>query len=554
MLAGSVLAADASPVLDWQEVLFFEDGRSAVVSPSFFITPEGRFDADAEQAASLAVLESSRGHDFACAFPYRYRWLRATYRDRSVPVFDLADCAELAAFRQSFRHGKIRIAYATEQVDTPASAFGHVFLILGEDGTPWPLWDSIQFLAETSGADGSLSYAIRGLSGGFLGRYQRNALFQNVFQYNHQEQRDLYVADIPATPEQLEALQNRLFEMRKVLLPYYFMSRNCSSRLADLLIAAGLYPKERPKRFPSDVFSQYQALPGASLERLPSLYTRIFLLQKAQSRQEQEEFSEYLDGRRVPAELEHQRAVELAVLRGDYLFRRLKRAPDDYLETRQLRYTSSPLEPLLAPPVDEAFRRVGAGVMHVGHRQSLELGVRAGYKDFWDAAQVGDGRASLVVGDLRLQADATSGAMRVRQATILSAMNLQPLSSLSRQLSWKTSIGYASAFPFAERKVGLELGLGGALEYRQMIFAGFGDVGFEVGSGFYSGMSGLAAWRSGRSTIVGLAYRQRAGEAGTRAIWTLQAAKAVGPHELRFDLWDSTGGPAWRLSYIRAVR
>lgn len=554
LLPGSALAVMATPALDWQEVLFVENGRSAVVSPSFFITPEGQFNADAERAASLAALDGAHGRDFACAFPYRYEWLRATHRDRPVPAFDLADCTELATFRQSFRRGKIRIVYATEQVDTPASAFGHVFLILGDDETPLPLWDSVQFLAETSGTDGFLGYAIRGLNGGFLGRYQRSAFFQTVFQYNHREQRDLHVADIPATPEQFESLLLRLFEMRKVLLPYYFTSQNCSSRLADLLVAAGLYPKERPKRFPSDVFSHYQPAVGAGLARLPSLHTRILELQDRQTGAEQEEFSEYLGGRRAASALEHPRVAELAVLRGDYLFRRLRQAPDDYQETRQIRYSPSPLAPPASPPVDEAFRRVSAGVTRSTHENLLELGFRAGFKDFWDATRVGDGRSSLVLGDIRLQTQASSGATRVGQATLFSAMNLQPLSALSRRFSWKTSLGYGSGLWDGRGKAHGEVGLGLALEHRQLIGGFFMDAGVAAGAGGYSGVSSVVAWRPDNSALVGLEYRQHALGGESRAGWALRMAKVVQHHELKLELSDGHGARAWRLSYGRAFR
>ena len=554
LLSGSALALTAPPELDWQDVLLAENGRSAVVSPSFFVTPEGRFNAEAERVASLAVLDGARGRDFACAFPYRYEWLRATHRDRPVPAFDLGDCAELAAFRQSFRQGKVRIAYATEQVDTPASAFGHVFLILGDDETPLPLWESVQFLAETSGADAFLGYAIRGLNGGFLGRYQRSAVFQTVFQYNHREQRDLYVADIPATPEQLEWLLLRLFEMRKVLLPYYFTSQNCSSRLADLLVAAGLYPKERPKRFPSDVFSHYQPSSGAGLERWPSLHTRITELQGGLTSSGREAFSEYLDGRRAASALEHGRATELAVLRGDYFFRRLRQAPDDYQETRQLRYTQSLLAPPASPPVDEAFRRVSTGFSRSAHENWLELGFRAGFKDFWDAARAGDGRSSLVLGDIRLQTQASSGATRVDQATVFSAMNLQPLSALGRQLSWKTSLGYGGKLSDARRKAHGEIGLGLALEHRQLIFGLFLNAGVAAGAGAYSGVSSLAAWRPDNSTLLGLEYRQQALDGENRAGWALRVTKAVSHHALKFELSDSSGARGWRLGYTRAFR
>lgn len=554
LLSGPTLALTAPADLDWQDVLFADNGHSAVVSPFFFVTPEGRLNAEAERAASLAILDSARGRDFACAFPYRYEWLRATHRDRPVPAFDLGGCAELTAFRQGFRPGRIRIAYATEQVDTPASAFGHVFLIVGDDETPLPLWESVQFLAETTGSDGFLGYAIRGLNGGFLGRYQRSAFFQIVFQYNRREQRDLYIADIPATPEQLEWLLLRLFEMRKVLLPYYFTSQNCSSRLADLLVAAGLYPKGRPKRFPADVFGHYQPAWGAGLERLPSLHTRIRELHGRQTASEQEEFSEYLGGRRAASALQHPQVAELAVLRGDYLFRRLRQAPGDYQETRQIRYTPSPLAPPASPPVDEAFRRVSVGVARSAHENLLELGFRAGFKDFWDAGRVGDGRSSLVLGDVRLQTEASSGATRVGQATLFSAMNLQPLSAFNQRLSWKASSGYGSALWEGRRHAQGEIGLGGALEHRQLIAGFFMDAGIAAGAGGYFGVSGLAAWRPDDSTLMGLEYRRHALDGERRAGWALRLAKAIQHHELKLELSDASGARGGRLSYGRAFR
>ena len=69
------------------------------------------------------------------------------------------------------RFSKIgNIVLTSPYQQNPASALGHVFL-LQADSLPYPLWNTIEFVAETGDAN-KLSYITKGVYGGFAANYE----------------------------------------------------------------------------------------------------------------------------------------------------------------------------------------------------------------------------------------------------------------------------------------------------------------------------------------------------------------------------------------------
>lgn len=128
----------------------------------------------------------------------------------------------------------VYVAYAGPYSASPASAFGHVFLILANDSTPHALWDVINFAADTEGA-GPLGFFAHGIAGGFLGRFERLQLHEKVREYEQLDDRDVWLTELILTTEQREQLYQEIESVSGHLYPYTFFVHNCAYYLQLLL-------------------------------------------------------------------------------------------------------------------------------------------------------------------------------------------------------------------------------------------------------------------------------------------------------------------------------
>lgn len=132
-------------------------------------------------------------------------------------------------------HGSAYIAYAGPYASSPASAFGHLFLVMQRDSMEAiPLWDVVSFSAETNGA-GPLKYFSVGILGGFQGRYQLMAFHEKSREYESLDDRDLWLTKIDLTSHQRGLLERELAATAGRWYPYTFFERNCAYYIQQLL-------------------------------------------------------------------------------------------------------------------------------------------------------------------------------------------------------------------------------------------------------------------------------------------------------------------------------
>lgn len=219
----------------WDRLLHAENGVSRVQSTDFFISPNGRNNLEQERTEFLKILQSHEGQKLACQFPARYKWLAREFPE--TPVFNLNLCSELQDFHNGFQKKTFYIAYVSEYLDAPASAFGHVMLVFRDDQAPLDLADTVHFAATTN-REGALTYAIKGLSGGFEGYFIREPFFHKKKDYLLFEQRAIHLYKIDLSSDEIENMVFHLYELRKAKFQYYFIDENCAFQIAELLNVA----------------------------------------------------------------------------------------------------------------------------------------------------------------------------------------------------------------------------------------------------------------------------------------------------------------------------
>ncbi|HEU5076810.1 MAG TPA: DUF4105 domain-containing protein [Polyangiaceae bacterium] len=132
-------------------------------------------------------------------------------------------------------HGPVYLAYAGPYSSSPPSAFGHLFLIFGQDSTTaMPLWEVVSFAAETDSA-GALRYMTVGIFGGFQGTYERLKFHEKSRDYELLEDRDLWLTELLLSDAQRSELAIHLDATNGQYFPYTFFERNCAYYLQLLL-------------------------------------------------------------------------------------------------------------------------------------------------------------------------------------------------------------------------------------------------------------------------------------------------------------------------------
>jgi len=207
------------------------------------------------------------GEPVACRFYARYRWLDSQLRfdPRRLPP---PSCPRLEKWLRGLDAGRIYIVFASNDLDSPASMFGHTLLRV-DQRTELPgeryLAYAVNYAAETGNA-GAMSYALRGLTGNFMGYYSVMPYYDKIRQYEGFEHRDLWEYPLELDARQKRMLLWHLWELRGVGSPYYFFARNCSYELLTLLAVTvpkidltGRFDRGVPYAIPIDTVRRLRA-------------------------------------------------------------------------------------------------------------------------------------------------------------------------------------------------------------------------------------------------------------------------------------------------------
>lgn len=265
--ASNVIDSDLELSKDpqWLALLHFErNGPSKIQPGNFFLSPDGHKDPKAELAATLAALRDpvSETH---CLFPARHLWLSSKLP--GIGRLNKTDCDKLATWYDAIKADGLTLILASSFVNNPASAFGHTFLRLDQKNSSDLLAYSANFAAETNG-ENALSYAAKGIFGGYNGYFSVMPYYQKVKEYSDLENRDIWEYQLALNPDEIKLLTLHLYELRNIPASYYYFDENCSYKMLELLMVA------RPSLRLSDKFDTW-VLPVDSVRAVNSLTTSV---------------------------------------------------------------------------------------------------------------------------------------------------------------------------------------------------------------------------------------------------------------------------------------
>lgn len=234
----------------WVNLLHFKRNifglkRSQVKGKEFFLHSEGYKDATLELEATLAsALNTSTLKDLSedhpvCKFPARVKWLQ---RKLGIPKesFSVPHCRLYDLYKKRLGANSMSVVFSSFYPDAPSSSFGHtLFKVNKAGGGPAnELLDwGISYAATVDNPD-ALTYAVKGLTGGFKGEFSSMPYYMKVREYNDYESRDLWTYELDLSPSEVDFLLDHLWEVGDSYFDYYFLTQNCGLHMLTVLEAA----------------------------------------------------------------------------------------------------------------------------------------------------------------------------------------------------------------------------------------------------------------------------------------------------------------------------
>lgn len=284
---------------DWLNLGHWRKARGHLKSPlqgPFFLHPQGATEPLAELRASFEAFtqlkeiptpEDPQKKELAlCRYPLRWKFLQRNTKllpeeselFQQLEKHRLEKCQERIAWKNELNAQSVKLIYATSDMNSASSAFGHTFLKFNspKNSQRSELLDyAVNYSAITDQSNPAL-FALKGLLGHYPGAFNLLPYHQKLREYASVEARDIWEYPLHLSAEQVDDLVDHLIEVSGVWQNYYFLSDNCSTQLLDLfqlLEPQKSFTLNSPWALPIDTIkvAQQQGLLGASTYRSSKL-------------------------------------------------------------------------------------------------------------------------------------------------------------------------------------------------------------------------------------------------------------------------------------------
>ena len=519
----------------WEALLHYQTRfpmsgkKSSVDDAKFFLSPDGKYSLEAELEATLRAFfepnidESSHAQ---CRFPARFAWLgkELSFEANKIPK---VDCSAFNEWYEALSPRGLTLIFPASFLNNPASAFGHTLLRIDrqENGKDNSLLSySANYAADTRSED-ALSYAFKGIFGGYSGYFGIMPYYEKVREYSDIENRDIWEYKLKVTQSEVDLLVFHLYELRGVSSDYYYFDENCSYQLLSLLDVAWpdaeLTEQFFGRAIPVDTVSSVIGLSGrfdsatyrpsqASLLRRKTDYMNAQEISSARSLALGEVALGEESWRKNLSPQQQARILELAADFASYslLAEKTERVQmEQRLLSLMLARSQMSSEPSLA--IDEVIP-IRPDLGHESFRLSFtegqsdnqlftDLGIRPAFHsllDPWDGFEKG---SQLEFLSTRLRYREPSG-INLQEFKLLDIISLSPRDELIRPISWAVKASAARERVTLDESLlipRLEVGFGRAWYLGQSLIYALGTGELEQSSAYGESISAGAGLRSG---------------------------------------------------------
>ncbi|MFT5660512.1 MAG: hypothetical protein ACI9TV_001153 [Sulfurimonas sp.] len=225
-----------------------DNNVSEIDDTRFFLANDGKTNPKSELETTLhSILNETHFDDnaTACLFPARTRWLQKQLNIQNLPQ---VACKEYEKVLKRLDPKSATIVFPAAHVNSPASMFGHTFLRINSSYDSKLLSYAVNYAADANTeTENGVVFAIKGLIGGYLGRYSLLPYYDKLKEYRDTEQRDIWEYDLNFNEKEVQRMVEHIWELNAANSFYYFFTENCSYNMLWLLEVARPSLKLREK-------------------------------------------------------------------------------------------------------------------------------------------------------------------------------------------------------------------------------------------------------------------------------------------------------------------
>jgi len=257
---------------EWLKINLYHAGlgglQSRVDDPSYFLSPNGQHDPQAELEASIraafddSVAKNSRQPN-VCRWVARYQFL-----SRSMQALGFSyvppKCEGFEHWKSGIATHRVSLIFASVYLNSPASMYGHAFIRF-DSASPRQynrLNDETVSYAVQGAKGNGADFLIRSLFGGFSGSFGFVPYYVKVREYADVENRDLWEYQTNLSSVEIEHMLAFIWEQSFTYMNYYFFDDNCALMLLASFEAArpslNLIETAKPWFIPLDMLKQVQ--------------------------------------------------------------------------------------------------------------------------------------------------------------------------------------------------------------------------------------------------------------------------------------------------------
>jgi len=454
---------------EWLRLLHYRapllrSARSDVVSPQFFLDPEGRRDPKRELEATVRT--ALEGKSAICAFPARLAFLKRELGPEFVKALSAVACPDFEEWRKAIAAKAVSLVYSSAYPNNPASMFGHTFLRLdrraGDEESLTRQMDffsyGVNFSASVPDKENPVKYALWGLLGGYEGRYDLAPYYRKVNEYAYSESRDLWEYRLKMSEEETEQLVRHLWELYSGgFFTYYFLDENCSFQILTALEAVkpewdlsqgfilSAIPIETVKRLSENpgMIESVRLRPSLRTQRVraealltPSEQTRLRTLFRGESEVTEGDTAPVLDT--LIAAMSYEKEMGGGDSRSAFmksiLLARSRLGPSTSARSEK----AVDLEDEKRPDLSHGTSRLTL----TGGRRLMRVSVSAFEHDFLNRSHSFNAFSEVRV--LKLEAEKKEdSSFKLREARVLEMASFAPYSVFDSQKSWRVAISWS---------------------------------------------------------------------------------------------------------------
>lgn len=521
----------------WESLILYKDKwfggiRSQVDGANFFLSQTGHIEPQKELIATLTAFFEDRiiqpgKYSAQCTFPARFFWLNQKL-NFDPNELSFAKCEDLQKMRKLLNPNAITVVFPSTHPNSPSSMFGHTLLRFDSEknqGDSAMLNFTVNYAAEIAQNVSSMSYAVRGIAGGFPGRFRFVPYYLKLREYSQMENRDLWEYTLNLQPSQIDFILYHAYELSGAQFDYYFFTENCSYHLLSLLdIAFGdnkLTDEFSGWTIPIDtVKSMEKRGLIAKVNYQPSLTRRINTGLKQLDLEENKLIKQiYRDGidphLSQLASLNEDRQIILYDLLSDlFRYRKLKTAKNKVdsnlnkeerkvlLARSKIKKRSTKLNiftPDIRPDKGHGTARTTFSFNNIADNNYFDLEWRPAYHDISDPSSGFSHNTSVEFFTLKARYEEEEEKLELNQFQLLSILSLEPRHGFFKNYSWYVEMGWQRLQQ--QNHDGMRyLNVGGGLTYllpkRSYIYT-LPDINIRGGRIFEKDYSLMAGFRFG---------------------------------------------------------